>query len=232
MCFRMPPKIGGRKLAGRSNQKQGLHTIAVRSEATKRGLAVASGRLDFSAVRRGWAVLRSAFRFALILAKVQRQRGDDMLICSITNVDGKFPSVYKAKQFGASHHAFNSADQRRLARAQTDLDLCKSETKMLRSEVRSLESEVRSLESGNEDLKHKLSCARQVQQNKSQAATLEKEREYKKLWIREKRRHRLINDVMPQLRRAAASMTLTEEQRLQLVVDHIQQVHSILCTLS
>jgi hypothetical protein len=228
----MPPKKKSRKLAGRSNQKQGLHTIAVRSEATKRGLAVASGRLDFSAVRRGWAVLRSAFRFALILAKVQRQRGDDMLICSITNVDGKLPSVYKAKQFGASHHEFNSADQRRLARAQTDLGLKKSETKRLKSEVRSLESEVRSIESDKEHLKHKLSSARQVQQAKSHAATVEKERQYKKLWIREQRRCRLITDVMPQLRRAAMSVTLTEEQRLQLVVDHIQQVHSIICTLS
>ena len=177
-------------------------------------------------------MLRSAFLFALILAKVQRQRGDDMLICSITNVDGKLPSVYKAKQFGASHHAFNSADQRRLARAQTDLGLKKSETKRLKSEVRSLESEVRSIESDKEHLKHKLSSARQVQQAKSHAATVEKERQYKKLWIREQRRCRLITDVMPQLRRAAMSVTLTEEQRLELVVDHIQQVHSIICTLS
>jgi hypothetical protein len=221
----MPPKKKSRKLAGRSNQKQGLHTIAVRSEATKRGLAIASGRLDFSAVRRGWAVLRSAFRFALILAKVQHQRGDDMLICSITNVDGKLPSVYKAKQFGASHHAFNSAGQRRLAQAQTDLGLKRSETKRLKSEVRSLESD-------KEHLKHKLSSARQVQQAKSHAATVEKERQYKKLWIREQRRCRLITVVMPHLRRAAMSVTLTEEQRLQLVVDHIQQVHSIICTLS
>ena len=117
MCCRMPPKLKSRKSAGRKNQAQDARTTAERQADVTRGILIASGRLNLTNVRRGWVVLQCAIRFALVFAKVQRQRGHDTLIHSITNADGKLPSVYKARQFGASHHAFNSADQRRLARA-------------------------------------------------------------------------------------------------------------------
>ena len=108
----MPPKLKSRKSAGRKNQAQDARTTAERQTDVTRGILIASGRLNLTNVRRGWVVLQCAIRFALVFAKVQRQRGHDTLIHSITNADGKLPSVYKARQFGASHHAFNSADQR------------------------------------------------------------------------------------------------------------------------
>ena len=97
MCYRMPPKKKSRKSAGRKNQAQDARTTAERQADITRRILIASGRLNLTNVRRGLAVLQCAFRFALILAKVRRQRGHDTLIHSITNADGKLPSLYKAK---------------------------------------------------------------------------------------------------------------------------------------
>ena len=218
----MAPKGSAKKLRGRANHVKGAHTLATRSEDIKRGQRLA--RIDPTKLRRCWLKLRSAFMVCLLNQIAVKRRKERQLISALRGVKDRLPSVHKAKQFAASgHHAFNSADERRLARARNDSAQAKEEAKACRKDVRSMEAQLSRQSKSKDLLQDKYNRLKTEKQVHSKAAIAE----YNKQWMKERRRQDLVANVLPKLRKAAASISLTEEQRLQLVVDHITQVHTL-----
>ena len=225
----MAPKGSAKKLRGRANQAKGAHTLATRSEDTKRGLRLARIAIDPAKLQRCWLKLRSAFMVCLLHQIAIKRRKERQLLNALRDVKDRLPSLYKAKQFAASgHHAFNSADERRLVRARNDFAEAKEETKTCRKEVRLVEAQLIKEQRANGSLQEKLAAANE----KSKEVTRQSRPEYKKQWMREQRRQYVASTILPELRKSAASLTLTEDQRLQLVVDHITQVCLITALLT
>ena len=205
---------------------KGAHTLPTRSEDIKRGLRLA--RIDPTKLQRCWLKLRSAFMVCLLYQIAIKRRKERQLVNALRDVNHRLPSVHNAKKFAASgHHAFNSTDERRLARARNDSAQAKEEAKACRKDVRSMEAQLSRQSKSQDLLQDKYNQLKTEKQTQSKAATKQSREEYKKQWKRERRRQHLVNSVLPELRKTAASISLTEEQRLQLVVDHITQVHRL-----
>ena len=224
----MAPKGNARKQRGRKNNLKGAHTLATRSEDIKRGLPSYRARIDPAKLQRCWLKLRFVFMVYLLHKIALKRRRERQVIDAVRDSENRLPSMYKAKQFGESgHHAFNSADERRLVRAKNDTAEAKEEAKSCRKDMRSLQSQLSRQSKSQALLQDKYNQLKTEKQTLSKAATKQSNAEYKKQWQREHRRQHLVNNVLPELRKAAASVSLTEEQRLQLVVDHITQVHRL-----
>jgi hypothetical protein len=205
---------------------KGAHTLPTRSEDIKRGLRLA--RIDPTKLQRCWLKLRSAFMVCLLYQIAIKRRKERQLVNALRDVNHRLPSVHNAKKFAASgHHAFNSTDVRHLARARNDSAQAKEEAKACRKDVRSMEAQLSRQSKSQDLLQDKYNQLKTEKQTQSKAATKQSREEYKKQWKRERRRQHLVNSVLPELRKTAASVSLTEEQRLQLVVDHITQVHRL-----
>jgi len=222
----MAPKGSARKQRGRKNMLKGAHTLPTRSEDIKRGLRLA--RIDPTKLQRCWLKLRSAFMVCLLYQIAIKRRKERQLVNALRDVNHRLPSVHNAKKFAASgHHAFNSTDVRHLARARNDSAQAKEEAKACRKDVRSMEAQLSRQSKSKDLLQDKYNRLKTEKQVHSKAATKQSIAEYKKQWMKERRRQDLVANVLPKLRKAAASISLTEEQRLQLVVDHITQVHRL-----
>ena len=218
----MPPKGWKKKQAGRANQEADTRAHQERSQAIKIGLPIASGRLNLANVRRGWLVLRCAFRFAFMLVSLRRSRSHSALIRAIRNSDGKLPSVYKAKQFGASgHHTFNSVDARKLVRAQNDCAVAVADSKLAGTELRVAEKRLHKEQRATPDLQKRLDDL--VQERKDESKV--NRREYKSKWENAKRTSYIVEHILPGLRLALAQkVETTRAETLKLVRKHIHQV--------
>jgi hypothetical protein len=145
---------------------------------------------------------------------------------AIRNVDGTLPSLYKARQFGAGHHAFVARDARNLAVAVNKQAVLSQEVKELRKKSRSLQTALDRSSCDNEVLKDKL---KESVPELAEEERTECRKEYRRHWMKDRRQaHKLKyiqEHVLPALRAAsAAAGILSQEQTLQLVRDHIRQV--------
>jgi hypothetical protein len=217
----MPPKGWKRKAAGRANQSTDTRNPKQRSEATHRGLIVANGRLNPANVRRGWTVLRFAWSVAFLRAIVRRKREHARIIASLRTNENVLPSLYKTRQFGASHRAFTSADERRLIRATNDLKAAREGAKAVRRDLRAAESKLALECEAKQELQQQLDVATVNRQKLNE----QERRGYKTEWERAKRLRYIKESILPALRLAmAAKPTKSKEHTLQLVRDHIRQV--------
>ena len=155
----MPPAGWKTKQAGRANQSIDTRQPKQRSEATHRGLIIANGRLNPANVRRGWTVLRFAWSVAFLMAIVRRKRDHARIIASLRNNDNVLPSLYKTRQFGASHRVFTSADERRLLRANNDLKEAHEGAKAVRRDLRAAEKTIAAECEAKQELQQQLDVA-------------------------------------------------------------------------